>query len=174
LDRPASSRPRAGAGLLLVARRTSLASGKPILIGQRSRNVRSPLTWAAFGGWMEAGEDPATAALREFGEESGYRGPVELLPESHWEYRVGFWPLPTFTFHNFIGVAADQFELPGVPNWEVADARWMSLEEIDALPRPGAALFGRESGIHPGLLGYLGNAHIRELVAELTRSARGE
>lgn len=163
------SNPNQGAGLLVVARRTSLHPGKPILLGQRSRNVRSPLTWAPLGGWIEAGEETAVAARREFAEESGHHGPVELAEGSHWEHRIGVWPFPTFTFHNFIGLVDDQFAPSGVPNWEVADTRWMSLEEIDTLPGPGLSPFGKSGGIHPGLRAYLRQDRIRTLLAELCR-----
>ena len=164
---------RQGAGLLAVARRTSPYPGQPILLGQRSRNVRSPLTWAPLGGWIEPGEEPAVAARREFAEESGHGGAVELVGGSHWLYRVGFWPLPTFTFHNFVGLVGDQFTPSGVPNWEVEDARWMSLEEIDALPGSVLSPFGTPGGIHPGLRAYLRRKDIRTLLAELCEASGG-
>ena len=159
---------------MAVARRTSLYPGKPILLGQRSRNVRSPLTWAPLGGWVEPGEEPAIAARREFTEESGHGGAVELVDGSHWEYRVGFWPLPTFGFHNFVGVVEDQFPVDRVQRWEVEEARWFSLDEIDALPTPGLlSPFGTPGGIHPGLRAYLRQMGVRALLAELCEASGG-
>lgn len=171
---PSAPKGRHGAGLLAVARRTSLFPGKPILLGQRSRNVRSPLTWAPLGGWIEPGEEPAVAGRREFAEESGHGGAVELVEGSHWEHRVGFWPLPTFSFHNYIGVVKDQFPVDRVQRWEVEDARWMSLEEIDSLPQPGLlSPFGREGGAHPGLRAYLCRKDIHALLAGLCEASGG-
>lgn len=169
-----SAKTRQGAGLLAVARRTSLYPSKPILLGQRSPNVRSPLTWAPLGGWIESGEEPAVAARREFAEESGHGGAVELVDGSHWQYRVGFWPLPTFGFHNYIGVVEDQFPGDPVQRWEIEEARWFSLDEIDALPTPGLlSPLGRPGGIHPGLRAYLRRDHIRTLLAELCEASGG-
>ena len=159
---------RQGAGVLAVARRTSLYPGKPILLGKRSRNVRSPLTWAPLGGWIEPGEEPATAARREFTEESGHGGAVELVDGSHWEHRIGFWPLPAFSFHNFVGLVDDQFSVGRVQRWEVEEAKWFSLDEIDALTTPGLlSPFGKPGGIHPGLRAYLRRKGIRTLLVEL-------
>lgn len=163
-----TARPNWGAGVLAIARRATLCPGRPILLGQRSRNVRSPLTWGPLGGWAEPGEEPAETAAREFREEGGYAGPVELLPDSHWEHRLGVWPFFYFTFHTFVGLVDDQFPPDRVQQWEVAEARWVSLDEIDALPGPGLlSPSGVPGGIHPGLQAYLAQPHIRALVAGL-------
>jgi len=168
-----SAKTRQGAGLLAVARRTSLHPGKPILLGQRSRNVRSPLTWAPLGGWIEPGEEPATAARREFAEESGHQGPIELVEGSYWGHRMGVWPY-TFTFHNHIGLVEDQFPVDRVQRWEVEEARWFSLAEIDALPGSGLlSPFSRPGGMHPGLRAYLRQEGVRGLLTELC-GASGE
>jgi 8-oxo-dGTP pyrophosphatase MutT (NUDIX family) len=161
------SKSRDAAGVLIVARHTGLYPGRPVLLGQRSNNVRSPLTWALWGGQIEPGEDPATTALREFREECGHTGVVELLASSLWAHQVS--TFHAFTFHNFIGVVEEQFDPPSVPNWEVAAARWMSLEEIDALAGPGQTLAGHPGGAHRGLRAYLDKADIRALLAELCR-----
>ncbi|MFO0822539.1 MAG: NUDIX hydrolase [Gemmataceae bacterium] len=158
------------AGVLVIARSTSLHPGRPVLLGQRSKNVRAPFTWAPWGGRLNHAEAPEQGAVREFREESGYRGSIELMPESHWEYRCGVGPVNLFTFHNFIGLVEDQFA-SNFDRWEVADAKWFSLEEIDELPGPGWSWGGEPGGIHRGLRAYLRQRRIRSLVTDLLRTA---
>lgn len=60
---------RAAAGVLLIAEST----GRVLLCLRRADG-----TWATPGGHLEPGERPLQGALRELGEETGYRGPVQL------------------------------------------------------------------------------------------------
>jgi 8-oxo-dGTP pyrophosphatase MutT (NUDIX family) len=154
------------AGVLVVARTTALYPGRPVLLSRRSRNVSAPLTWAPWGGRMERGETPAQTALREFREESGYAGPVELVAGSEWEHRVGaVGPFCFFRFTTHLGVVDEQFDPPGVPNWEVDGARWVSPGELaEWLTGRGAVLPG---GLHTGLRKYLARDHVRALLADL-------
>jgi 8-oxo-dGTP pyrophosphatase MutT (NUDIX family) len=155
------------AGVLVVARDVARYPGRSVLLSRRSRNVSAPLTWAPWGGRMERGESPAQTALREFREESGYAGPVELVGGSEWEHRVG--AVGSFCFFRFtthIGVVPEQFDPPGVPNWEVDDARWVSATELaDALGGRDAPVL--PGGLHPGLRQYLARDHVRALLADL-------
>src|SRR4051812_25064419 len=72
------------AGVLVVARRTQLYPGRPLLLGKRGGHLGHPHTWADWGGGMRHGEAPAEAAAREFREESGFAGPLTLVPGSEW------------------------------------------------------------------------------------------
>jgi 8-oxo-dGTP pyrophosphatase MutT (NUDIX family) len=155
------------AGVLVVAHNTQLYPGKPLLVGQRSRHLRAPRTWCSWGGEMNPGEAPAEAAVREFREESGFRGPLTLVPGSEWAYRVGLPGLfHLYTFHNHLGTVEEQFDPPGVPNYEVGAARWMSLEEIEALP--SSSVFHAPMGsLHFGLQAYLARKEVRLLLEHL-------
>ena len=156
------------AGILVIARRTSLYPGKPILLGQRSGNVSAPLTWAPWGGRMEKGEVPDQTALREFREESGFEGPIELVSGSEWEHRVGaVGPFCFFRFHNFVGLVDDHFDPPGGPNREVAASRWLSTDELADLLSGRSWPAGRPGGLHSGFTHYLRCDHIRSLLNDL-------
>jgi len=156
------------AGVLVVARRTALYPGKPVLLSRRSRNVSAPLTWAPWGGRMERGEEPAQTALREFREESGYDGAIELVAGSEWEHRVGaVGEFCYFRFHNFVGLVDDQFDPPSVPNWEVDESRWVSPAELADLLAGGLWPAGQPGGLHPGLREYLRRDHVRALLNAL-------
>lgn len=108
------------AGLLAVARST----GRVLLL-QRPEG-----TWEAPGGHAEALESPRATALREFGEETGYRGPLRLLPAS-----VQSGP----RYRAFGATVPDEFE-PRLS--EHQSARWVRPAK---LPR----------GTHPGVRGAL-------------------
>lgn len=160
------------AGVLVVARSTALYPGRPVLLSRRSRNVSVPLTWAPWGGRMERGEVPAQTAMREFREESGYEGPVELVAESEWEHRVGATgPFCFFRFYTFVGLVDDQFDPPAVPNWEVDEARWVSAAELADLLTGRMWPAGRPGGLHYGLCEYLRRDHVRSLLDDLCRES---
>lgn len=156
------------AGVLVVARRTHLYPGKPLLLGLRGRHLRAPQTWCCWGGGMNPGEAPAEAAVREFGEESGFRGSLTLVPGSEWEHRLGLPGLFHFyTFHNHLGAVEEQFDPPHLDAYEVEAARWMSLEEVDALPR-SCLLHAAKGSLHFGLQAYLARKEIRLLLEQMT------
>ncbi len=154
------------AGVLVVAYKTSLYPGKPLLLGKRSKHLRTPHTWSGWGGEMNPGETPAEAAIREFREEAGFRGTLTLVPGSEWEHAVSVVGLiPLYTFHNHLGTVENQFE-PQLDSYEVEDARWMSLDEVEALPR-SSLLFAPPGSLHFGLVAYLGRPEIRRLLTQL-------
>jgi 8-oxo-dGTP pyrophosphatase MutT (NUDIX family) len=155
------------AGVLVVARRPQLYPGKPLLLGLRGRNLRAPHTWCCWGGGMNPGETPAQAATREFREESGYRGPLTLVAGSAWEHRVGLAGLlRLYTFHNHLGTVEEQFEPKHQDGYEVEAARWMALEELDALPR-SSMYFAPAGSLHFGLQAYLARKEVRLLLGQL-------
>lgn len=104
---------RAGAGAIVVARDTGR-----ILLPHRSSRVEQPGTWGVWGGAIDAGEDPATAARREVGEECGAEGIVEMVPL--YVFRKG-----DFRFHNFMAVVPGEFA-PRL-NWETQGYRWVEF-----------------------------------------------
>lgn len=155
---------RVGAGVLPQA----LSTGR-VLLGLRSYEVEEPGTWGTWGGAVagvpsgRALHDPATrrtasrsaiaeGALREFREESGWRGePVEMVPLL--VYRE-----PSFEFHNFLLLVPEEFT-PRL-NWEHDEAGWFDPDEelpdelhfgLEALlGDPGSALeIGRRRGGQP-------------------------
>lgn len=108
---------RAGAGILAIAKDT----GK-WLVALRSHEVKEPGTWAGVGGKIEDGEDPKEAAVREFKEETGYKGEIHL--QKAIEYKK-----PHFTFHNFIGEIEKGTWEPK-KNWENDEFRWLTFKEL--------------------------------------------
>jgi len=79
-------RPRlGGAGILVVARDT----GRALFLHDPSRGE-----WTSPGGGIERGERPFDAAVREFAEETGYRGKMwfryeeTFIPPSYWLFHA--------------------------------------------------------------------------------------
>lgn len=100
-----------------------------MLLGQRSAKVDEPLTWCPFAGTTEPGETPEQTAIREIGEETGYKGPMSLakLPT--------FKEIPHFQFFNFLAVVPEEFT--PVLNWETEKAEWFDLDFWPSPLHPG-------------------------------------
>jgi len=112
---------KAGAGVLFICTKT-----KRILLGKRSEKCSEPHTWANFGGKIEAGETPEEGAKREVKEEAGFTGKMILIKA--FTFKEG----KKFTYTNYIGLVFDEFE-PKL-NDETDEARWMTYDELKALP----------------------------------------
>ncbi len=102
-----------------------------LLIIQRSRTVRAPLTWCFPGGHIEPGETAAQALVREMKEELD----IEVGPDEH---------LMTQTKHGgrLVLHCWSARIVNGRPSGnprEVADVQWMTPEQIR-----------RQHGILPG------------------------
>lgn len=108
------------AGVLPMARSTGR-----ILVSHRSPRVNESGTWGTFGGRVETDEEPPRAAEREFREETGYGGPLDLVP-------LYLFMQPTFTYQNYLGLVPEEFT-PRL-NWEADACRWLTLEELNTLP----------------------------------------
>lgn len=106
-----------GAGILPIAK-----SGK-MLVGLRSKEVSYPHTWAPFGGKAET-KDMKKEALREFREETGYKGDLELFPAHVYEDE-------SHKFHNFIGLVDEEFT-PRLDH-ETDKAKWVTYKELKQL-----------------------------------------
>lgn len=112
------------------------------------------------GGKIDLGEDDEfertlsvddsveAAAKREFIEETEYNGDIKLIPA--YVYRDG-----SFAYHNFFGLVDYEFE-PEL-NWETQSYKWMTYEELKALPKK-----------HFGLVALLKNSS-KELEALLSQ-----
>lgn len=111
-----------GAGVLPIARSTGR-----ILLNFRSSYVNEPNTWGIWGGKVDDEHmmDLQAEARREFMEESGYNGSIQLTP-------AYIFKTSGFEYHNFIGVIPDEFE-PDIPpqhQWETEGHEWMTFEEV--------------------------------------------
>ena len=126
-----------GAGVLPFC-----SSTKRFLLGMRSGHVEEPLTWGTFGGAIDQGEDVKSAALREFTEESGYRGKCDL--RSLFVFKSG-----KFAFHNFLAIVPKEFK-PKLDK-ENSAAKWCTWNDF---PNPQ----------HFGLVALLQDKMSRDLI----------
>jgi 8-oxo-dGTP pyrophosphatase MutT (NUDIX family) len=89
--------------------------------------------WTFPGGIIDEGESPLTAAVREVMEETGisvepadctFLGVIYTAPKNGHLDRFNF---------SFIVELATPINPPSVPNAEIESARWVTLDEIEAL-----------------------------------------
>jgi 8-oxo-dGTP pyrophosphatase MutT (NUDIX family) len=125
-----------GAGVLFFAKST-----KRFLLVKRA--VRREFgTWGVVGGGVDEGDSEEKTAKKEAHEETGYSGPIELMPVFRFvDESAGF------EYQNFVGIVEDEF--PIKLNWENSDAKWFSLEEI--LDFPYELHFGIENILEKNL-----------------------
>lgn len=125
---------RWGAGILPICSST----GK-ILVQKRAAGLPEPNTWCSFGGKGEDGEGFKDAAIREFEEESGYTGEIDNLKF------ISSNTKKNFKFYNYLCTVPNEFKVTTIGKKifgyvEVADAKWLTLEELIRLDNK-----------HPGL-----------------------
>lgn len=110
------------AGVLPICKST----GRIMLI-RRGQHQSQPGTWASFGGKFEKGEDrnPKDTAIREFTEESGYKGkfkisssPLDVSETNH------------LVFYTYIGLFDTEFIPDLGPSEEASDYGWFYLNEF--------------------------------------------
>lgn len=132
-------------GVVVVVKR-----GERLLVIRRAAAVCAPGGWCFVGGAIEPGESEEQAVVREFREEVGGRvRPLRRI----WEYwradgrlRLNWW----------LGELLDDRLTPN-PR-EVAELRWATWSEIEALPtlldsnREFLAAFGPDRRGRPALL----------------------
>jgi len=116
-----------GAGVLVICQKT-----KRILMQMRGQHVNEPNTWGVVGGAISGipGEetlDEKSGAEKEVREETGYKGPIKLIPAYVFKSPKG-----NFEYHNFIGIVPEEFELnaPEEHQWETGFIQWMTLDEM--------------------------------------------
>lgn len=134
----------AGAGCLIVAKDTGR-----ILLPLRSEWVEQPGTWGTWGGAIDRGENPQTAAMREVSEEAGYPGKVLQMVHL---YRFQD---KSFRYDTFAAVVETEFE-PTL-NWETSQAEWV---EFGKWPKP----------LHFGLEAVLKDSTAMNKLGNLTSS----
>jgi 8-oxo-dGTP pyrophosphatase MutT (NUDIX family) len=105
---------KAAAGGLFLARDTGR-----FLVGKRSKEVNEPGTWGTFGGAIDEGEDPKSAAKREMVEETRYVGEADIFPLYVFRHASGF------RYHNYLMVVDKEFT-PKL-DWENSGYRWCAF-----------------------------------------------
>jgi 8-oxo-dGTP pyrophosphatase MutT (NUDIX family) len=102
------------AGCILMAKTTGR-----IMIVLRSAAVDQPHTWGNCGGAFDAKEErPIEAAKREAHEETGYTGPIQMIP-------LYVFRKDTFAYSNFLAIVDDEFK-PHL-GWEADRAVWVDF-----------------------------------------------
>lgn len=138
---------RQGAGLIIMCS----ATGR-VLLPFRSAQVEQPHTWGTWGGAIDEGEDPKTAATREMREESGIRIDPRSVTKL-FVFRKG-----TFTYTTFLALVAEEFK-PRL-DMETERAEWFAL---DSLPSP----------LHFGLRAVLDDSKARAVIETAQQSVLG-
>jgi 8-oxo-dGTP pyrophosphatase MutT (NUDIX family) len=98
--------------------------------------------WAGVGGWIDAGESPEEAIVREFQEELGVDAVVirPLHPFIAWNVPRSDSPLHFVLFFFEVRLASRDFTLQ---EGEVTDYRWVTKDELpglDMLPHARATI----------------------------------
>lgn len=136
---------KAGSGVMPMA-----ASTGRILLPLRSTAVEQPHTWGGtWGGAIDRSQDPKESAIREFREESGYKGPIEMVPLYTFEDKNS-----DFRYFNFLGLIPEEFN-PSL-DWETDDYAWV---EYGDWPSPA----------HFGLVGILNNQRAVKTIEKILR-----
>lgn len=107
-----------GAGILPICTKT-----KRILLCLRSKHVNEPNTWGIIGGKIDNDENPEVAAKRELREETSYAGNIKMIEAFKYVSSDGH-----FTYHNFIGLVDEEFEV--YCDWENERGQWLSYDEL--------------------------------------------
>jgi 8-oxo-dGTP diphosphatase len=117
-----------GAAGLLV-RHVEAGTGTTwFFIALRSRHTHMGGTWAVPGGALSRSETPVQAALREFQEEIGLALSPGAIAHIH-EDDHGGW-----SYWTIVVDVDERFSLPTTTNWETAEVRWVSQDELGTLP----------------------------------------
>jgi len=124
---------------------------KRFLLAKRGPKISNPNQWTNFGGKAEKGESSVQTAIREFREESGYKGSVKIISKGY--------PIQNkkdgFVFVTYIGEVKNEFEPSTIGKQtvdgdvEVSDAKWVTFEQLMKLRG--------NSNLHPGFNQFLNN-----------------
>lgn len=144
----------AGAGCLPFALNT-----KRFLFGKRSRDVEEPNTWGIFGGAIDRKESVRRAALREFIEETEYKGRAkELVLLSEYKHSSGF------VYFSYLLTLPTEFK-PHL-DWETSSFVWCSYSDWPHPLHPKVKVLLNNFKVDSLLQRYVG----KELVAKLLAS----
>lgn len=111
------------AGCIFLSKKT----GK-ICLNLRSKKILEPLTWGTWGGAIDDDENPKDAVYREATEEIGKNIKMELIPLYVFEKT-------DFKYYNFLALVDNEFT-PKL-DWESADYKWCTLEDLPSPLHPG-------------------------------------
>jgi 8-oxo-dGTP diphosphatase len=136
---------RYGAAGLLVRHVDATTGTASYLVALRSPQTHMGGTWAIPGGALTRDETPVEAALREFREEVGMALAPEGIVHIH-EDDHGGW-----SYWTVVMDIEERFALPTDINWETAEVRWVTEQELAelALLAPFRATMAR-LGFLPG------------------------
>lgn len=138
---------RRGAGCVVQC-----ASTGRLLMPLRSENVQEPNTWGTWGGAIDDGESPKSAALRELREESLYSGEI-LSMEKLYVYVDG-----AFTYTTFLVKVPVEFS-SRFADGETQKAKWIAL---DNMPK----------NLHNGMRAILGDSKAYKMLHASTFNLR--
>ena len=114
-----------GAGILPYCSTT-----RRFLINHRSGDVLEPNTWGTWGGKLDEGieeeHEIEGVALREFEEESGFNGSIDL----HIIY-IFKASGNVFKYYNYLGIVNEEFE-PQL-DWESQGFEWLTMDDLLSL-----------------------------------------
>ena len=120
-----------GAGFLLIC-----PSSQKILLALR--NDPEP-TWANFGGTVERCETPLQCAKRELLEEAGFVEGKDYIVDSKIPINISSYI--NFVYRCYVGTT--RYEIAPTLNYEHADYKWYSLDEL-----PERIHFGLNNILH--------------------------
>lgn len=117
-------------GILLISRSTSR-----VFLALRSKYVSDPLVWGCPGGGVEPTESYRDAAIREFREEIGYDGGIDM-------YNLYTYRDEKVTYRCWLGFVDEEFE--PILNRENDRGVWFPWHEIIQLKNQGKLHYGLE------------------------------
>ena len=137
--------PRGSAGAVLVNDR------QQVLLIWRHRFITDRWGWEVPAGWIDDGEEPQAAVLREIEEETGYR-------VGHLEPLIEYSPLAGISTQHYWTYVASQPEYirDGRGN-ETTQLEWFTIAEVRKLARTGQITDGPSLLILSYFLGIHGN-----------------
>jgi len=122
-------------GMIVIAKDTG-----NILLDKRSAAVDGGAAWGTFGGAIDkVDKDAGESAKDELKQETGYSGPIQLVPAYRYEdpNDVLSNGKPWF-YQNYIGIVPQQFNTQATASaqWETEGGQWFDPEEVLSMNVP--------------------------------------
>jgi 8-oxo-dGTP pyrophosphatase MutT (NUDIX family) len=140
-----------GAGCIFFAKDT----GRFLLAHRASEYVEQPNTFGVWGGAIDSGENPATAAEREAYEEAGYDGNIRMVPM--YIFKAVKDGKIVFKYYNFLAIVEHEFT-PQL-NWESQGFKWCQFGQW---PHP----------LHFGVEKLLSDSKSKKFMESMANSSR--